>query len=168
MTLMFAFISNGVALKKPLAMLVGFYDLHLFPENDHFDYRVSEVHRASQILHVISFCMMGLALVLMLGSLLFFSKDRWETSVDKELDVVAVATSGLAAATYLAGIFCLVKIAIDYKHLADDLPIPTPDWKLGVGSIMDILGVISSLFAFILAMLAISGKGGDSGRVRLL
>ena len=51
-------------------------------------------------------------------------------------------------ASYVAAVATLLKIALHYKHIADDLPIPTPNGKLESGAIMDIVGVLSVMAAF--------------------
>ncbi|KAJ3225559.1 hypothetical protein HK099_006593 [Clydaea vesicula] len=36
-----------LAITQPLVSIAGYYDLHLFPDNDRFDCKVSDTHQAS-------------------------------------------------------------------------------------------------------------------------
>lgn len=157
-----AIISNGFAMAKPLISIEGFYDLHLFPERDHFDYTVSETHKASQAMHMISFFALTMAFLMSFGNIFYTSANNVRDRVPNRITIIATSMIGLGSVCYVAGIACLLKMAVDYKHIGDDLPLPTPDAHMKSGAIMDIVGVISSILAFIFVMLAVvrSERGG--------
>jgi hypothetical protein len=156
----------SVAISKPLVSLAGFYDLHLFPENDQFDYRVSEIHRASQSLHIIALVLFVIALISLMSMFVFSA--AFSDRANRDCNVLVAAATIAAAATYAAALATLLKMALDYKKLADDLPdLPfVPESKVEIGSIMDIVGFI---FAITGAVAVMSGifRTNSEGHIRL-
>ena len=158
-------IADSLAMSKPLVSIAGYYDLHLFPENDHFDYRVSETHRASQAMHIISVILLSISFFMVLTAVIFST--RWSDRAQRDFTVVTTASVVGATATYITAIATLLKIALDYKHIGDDIPLPTPDGKLEIGGIMDIVGFFSTLSACILVLLA-TIRANREGYLRLI
>jgi len=162
----FALVSDGLAMTKPLASIEGFYDLHLFPERDRFDYRVSETHRACQFLHVTAFVVLFGAFVVSVVNVFYASLGYDGDRISKRMTMLCATFAGLAAACHFSGIATLVKVLIDYKHIADDLPV-TPKLQVEIGTIMDALGCCSSIFAFVLVLWTVVASDRQ-GHVRLL
>lgn len=156
-TLLLAIISDGVAMTKPLASLEGFYELHLFPEKDRFDYTVSETHKASQWMHVIAFATLMLALIFTVINI-FLSAQATGSDGNRyvrRFTMWSTTLVGLGTACYIAAVSMLIKVAADYKHIADDIPLPTPNAEMQTGGIMDLVGFMSAIAAFVLVMWAV-------------
>ena len=163
--LTFSIISDAIAMTKPLVSLEGFYDLHLFPERDRFDYTVSETHKASQATHVIAICAMGLGFLVALGNVIRPGDSGNATG--KRFTVLSTTLVGLGLASYIVAISTLIKIGIDYKHIADDIPIINPKAEMELGAIMDIMGLLSAMVAFGLVISAVV-RSNRQGFLRLL
>lgn len=167
--LLLAAISDVVTMVKPLASLEGFYDLHLFPERDRFDYTVSETHRASQWMHVVAFVTLVLALIFMVINI-FLSAQATGTDGNRyvrRFTMWSTMLVGLGTACYVAAVSTLIKTMVDYKHIADDIPLPTPKAYVEVGAIMDLVGFLAATAAFILVMWAVVSTERQ-GYVRLI
>lgn len=162
--LVLGMISDGLAMTRSLVSISGYYSLHLFPERDQFDYTVSEMHRTSQAMHVIAMILMGVASLMMISTLFFAG--TWSERVIRDFTMLSTATVVSSAAVYIVGVSTLLKVALDYKHIIDDYPIPSPDVKMELGSIMDIVGIASVITATILVLVTVI-KSNREGAVRL-
>lgn len=166
-TLTLSVISNSVAMTKPLVSLEGFYDLHLFPERDRFDYTVSETHKASQAMHIIAIVSLLMAFLFSLANVFVAFAGDVSSRASRKLAGLTTAVTALGMGSYLAAMVTLLKVAIDYKHIADDIPLPTPKVKMETGMIMDIVGLLSAVAAFMLVMLAVV-RSDRQGYLRLV
>jgi len=154
-SLALSIISDGFAMSKPLVSLEGYYDLHLFPERDRFDYTVSETHKASQAMHVMAAIMLGLAFLMSLGNIFFVSMEGSRNTGATRFTVLSTTLVGLGTACYIVAMSTLLKVGLDYKRIADDMPLPTPNAYMEIGATMDIVGLVSSIMAFILVTIAV-------------
>ncbi len=164
-TMAMTIISISLAITKPLVSLSGYYDLHLFPEYDKIDYQVSTIHKISQWMHILALVFACISFVLLVVTMFFSGNFLDETQ--KDMTIISTVTTTVSAACYGVGISTLIKMAVDYKHMADDLPIPTPNAKIETGTIMDLVGVMSSLIAAVLVVTAVV-KTSREGYIRLL
>lgn len=164
LTLGFSMASISVAIKKPLISLAGFYDLHLFPENDAIDYVVSETHHVSQIMHVVAL----MSMILSLG-LLIFTFLMGTSIVDQSARRISKATTAciiFSSVSYFIAITTLLKVGLDYKKLGDDLPL-VPKTEMEVGGIMDILGLFTIMVSASVMMITMMNGSSRRGSVRL-
>lgn len=159
-----AIIGNSIAISLPLVSVSGIYDLHLFPSQDNIDYNVSETHLVSQWMHSFSLGLLLISFVLALISI--FLGPTFSDKAQENFTIFSTVAISGAATCYVVAVATLLKIAADYKRIKDDFPLPTPEGKMEIGGIMDIVGV---LFALVSAGLIISTsvKTTREGHVRL-
>lgn len=137
----------GLSLTKPLLSLEGFYELHLFPQADRFDYQVSELHYASQILHILALMLMiATACLLILNIIAYYYANEW--SLREKLLVITCILIGFGLASYIAAFATLAKVGIDYKRLADHIPLIHPKVAVELGGYMEIFGLVGCALAF--------------------
>jgi hypothetical protein len=145
-------ICISFAVTKPLISIQGIYDLHLFPENDVIDYTVSEFHRISQFSHIaaLSFFMMSM---LVMMTLIILSNNVSE-SVKLDIIIVTIICITIACLAHITGLATLIKIGLDYKHLGDSLPLPSPNATIKAGAFMDLIGLLTSIAALVVIYVA--------------
>jgi hypothetical protein len=166
-TLVLSIIADGIAMSKPLVSLEGFYDLHLFPEKDRFDYTVSETHKASQAMHLVAIVSLMMALFLSVANAFMVSAADATSRAAKRLTILTTAVTALGVGSYLIAMVTLLKVALDYKHIADDIPLPTPKVHIESGAIMDIVGVFAAMSSFMLVMWAVV-RSDRQGYLRII
>ncbi|KAJ3199891.1 hypothetical protein HK099_002967, partial [Clydaea vesicula] len=149
-------ISLVLAITQPLVSVAGYYDLHLFPDNDRFDYKVSNTHRASQAMHVLALVSLGTALLVLIVS--HFTS--WPDSTFRKMSAIQRTATVFGTAFYLAGVATLLKIAMDYKHIADDLPV-APNGSIEAGGILDIIGFASAFVSCMFVFFSTSRDNTD-------
>ena len=137
-----AAIGLGMAFREPLVRVADTYDIHLFPSDDALNYRVSDLHKHSQNLHIATAFFLGVSIFLNAGTLIYV-KERSDAMLSK----IALMVDGLTTILYTAALWTLIVVGKRVKDTMDDLPIPVPDVKvdLGLGSHMEIVGYTSIL-----------------------
>jgi hypothetical protein len=135
----------ATAISRPLGSLEGFYDLHLFPQRDRFDYEVSETHKFSQILHIFTLITMLVGLVFCVIDVILAMGNRAASAASNK---IAAAMIAMGTTSYIAAMMTLIKVMMDYAHIVDDLPVH-PKVDVREGFIMDIVGVLFAVFAVI-------------------
>lgn len=133
-----------VAMTKPLVWVEKTYPVHLFPNHEEFDYRVSRLHEHSQNLHIATGVFLSELLLIHVwavcrahqASAFFRRMSFW----------IHFSTLIL----YLASLCTLIQVGKHVKDQIDDFPIPLPHVRvdMAAGSYMDIVGFGSLLASF--------------------
>lgn len=142
-----ALICISLAMSKPIATIADFYDIHLFPEDDQIDYRVSDLHHHSQNLHIAT------TVFLCISILVHFVQS---TARSATIRWVQISSAVITMTLYIAAVATLTSTAKHIKDYLDNLPLPLPEIKVdhGPGATADTIGVLAAIAAGIMTMIS--------------
>ena len=134
-TMCLGFVGIILGMTCPLFKVADKYYVHLFPERDHIEYRVSEMHNHSQNLHIAASIFLGLSVIVCIleTSVKTLLNNRKEVSGSVVLSVIGMSL-------YVAAIATLVEVGKGVKETPLKVRVDM-EW----GGIMDIIGLTSVL-----------------------
>ncbi len=147
-------VALSIAVGAPLLRIGSVYDLHLFPRNDDIEYDTSETHRASQVTHCLAIGFFAIAMLLALGAVSVFANGS--ALQQRRVATLLAAFTSLGATAHIIALATLIKLAIDWKHRFERLPIPLPDVQVNfrAGLYADFMGYIITFGTATVALVA--------------
>ena len=98
------------------------YELHIFPRNDAIEHDTSIIHRTSQVIHCLAIVFFVLASIA--AASIFATGSALQ---QKRIATVLAAFTHLGAALHFVALVTLLKLAVDWTHKLERLPVPVPD-----------------------------------------
>lgn len=150
-----AFSSIIVAMTEPLFSVDDLYDVHLFPENDQINYKVTKLHEDSQNLHIAASVFLGISFLLMLSSTAVGFLKR-KTSSSKSSKIASSVVLVIGTIMYIAAAVTLSQVGRRIKRNLEKLPIPVPSVDIvpGWGGEMELVGLFSAVVGTLTGLVA--------------
>ena len=144
----------SIAVSAPLLKLGNIYELHLFPRDDAIEYDTSKIHRTSQVTHCLAIVFFALAMLLSIGAASIFATRS--ALQQKRIATVFATFTALGTALHWIALATLIKMALDWKHKFERLPVPLPDVHVAFqgGLYADFLGFMITFGTAIIALMS--------------